>query len=507
MKLLSYGLTLANAGFVGPIGVAKGAVNGFASSLSKAGNIITGFASLPGAIRTLVEPFTQPITLAGDMEALETSFKALLKNGPAAKAMVKDLIEFADVTPFDPVPVAAAGKQLLAFSFAAKEVKPLLKDIGDLSAGMEKPIEEVADAFGRMKAGQFGEAFERMRAFGISMQDLKGEGLKFDSSGSYKGSVETAIEGVRRIIRRKFGGGMNDLSTTFKGLFSTFQGYWDGLQRSFGRPMMQALKPALESGTDLLKQWTPMAKTFGEGIGKGLIVVQELFKNGDLWKVAANGLKWAGAELINQLNAGFKGVVAGLFANMAGAASILQKIVGESGIWDGIGKKMESVFLGLKSILLETFADVMENLPGILGGGKGKGNALLGGSLIAKGQAGLASNAGDRAFSSVDLEGIVTEIGKAFQGTTSAFKNAYQNAEPVIPTGEYAARLDGMISPLLAKADAFFSVQNGDEPAKKTASKVEGILKFIDNNGLTIVRNLQLIADKIETGQQGLFAS
>jgi hypothetical protein len=284
---MHYSLSLSTAAFTGPLRGAMSALGGLTGSLSKIGNITTGISSMRGALDTLVSPFTKPVTLAGDMESLETSFRALLKNGPAAKSMVADLMQFADATPFNPEPVAQAGKQLLAFGFAAKSIKPLLSDIGDLAAGMGRPIDEVADAFGRLNSGQFGEAFESMRRFGISMKDLEQQGLQFDKAGSFRGSTDQAIEAVRAIIRTKFGGGMEELSKTFQGKVSTMQGYWAALQRSLGEPIMDSLKPAIDQAIVDFQRLTPVGKEIGKEIGNSLSGALHAFNDGELRTVSS----------------------------------------------------------------------------------------------------------------------------------------------------------------------------------------------------------------------------
>jgi len=546
---LSYSLSLATGGFTAPLRGAMSATKSLVSGLASLGSITMGLASLPQAIGNIMAPLRQPISLAADMEALNTSFRALLKDGGAAKTLVEELISFADVTPFDPVPVAQTGKQLLAFGFAAKSIKPLLTDIGDLAAAMEKPIEDVGAAFGRLNAGDFGEAFLRLRDFGISKTDLEGAGLQFDRSGSFRGSAAKAIEAVRSIIRSKFGGGMADLSQTFKGLFSTFRGYWDALQRAFGKPIMQALKPALQDGTNILQSWIPKAEEWGQKIATAIATIRELFQSGDLWEAARLGLTIAGKELVNILNAGLQGVIAAAISGLAQAAGIFQRLMGESGLWEGIGQKLEAVFLGLKATLLETFADIKESLPAWMGGGpdgpsesdaaeierlQGKialyrqqlkdneryGNrfvadsltadiaqaeskikelsGLRGGAELARQGAASASAAGDAALASVDLQGIVTQIGEGLKNTAGAFVAGYQGAGQIMPTGDDTAALNALFAAPLAKAQAFFDQQNGEKTraaAEETKTNTKGILQHTDG----ILSGLHLIEGRLQT--------
>lgn len=298
---MHYSLSLATGAFVGPLRGAMSALGGLTGTLSNLGNITTGISSIKGALETIIAPLTKPVTLAGDMEALETSFRALLKSGPAAKSMVQDLMQFADATPFNPEPVAEAGKQLLAFGFAAKSIKPLLTDIGDLAAVMNKPIEEVADAFGRLQSGQFGEAFEAMKRFGIARKDLVEAGLKFDKGGSFIGSTDQALEAVRSVIRSKFGGSMEELAKTFEGKVSTMEGYWNQLQRTVGGPLMESLKPAIEDATKELQKLVPEGERIGKDLGESLSGALHSFTAGD-------------GTLGQRLGEGFKSLAASLSA-------------------------------------------------------------------------------------------------------------------------------------------------------------------------------------------------
>jgi len=548
---LKYSLSLATGGFTGPLRGAMRAAKGATGTLSSLGNVATGLASLPQAFGNLLAPLQQPITLAADMEALHTSFKTLLRDGAAAKSLVSDLMKFADVTPFDPVPVARTGKQLLAFGFQARQVKPLLKDIGDLAAGMEKPIEDVGSAFGRLNAGDFGEAFERMRDFGISRADLEGVGLKFDRSGSFQGSAEQALEGVRRIIRRKFGGGMADLSQTFKGVMSNLQAAWDKIQVSFGQPIMKAIEPIIEQGTEALKKWEPEAKKVGEAIAKGITVVRQLFVSGELWEAARLGLTIAGKELVNLLHSGLQGMVAALTAGLAGAAGVFQSLMGESGLWEGIGKMLNSQVMSLRAALLDTVADVVESLPAFLGGGKhqissadaaiiknlednksklfaqreqaaAKGlNTSRLDALIALRDQQIAEKQGLRGkaeasnrmaselsldaaalIGSLDIKGLVEEMGKAASDTGSAFQQGVADSLPPMPIGNDIANLNA----IMARVESFMSKSNTDTRTQKDLlNNMKAMVKHADG----IVGNLQRIETKLEDSlsTRGAFAT
>ena len=140
-------------------------------------------------------------------ERAELSFSVLLDSGEKAKALMADLTSFADATPFESQEIIDAGKKLVPYGVDASQVKDILTDLGDTAATMEVNITDVAGAFGRLKAGDFGEAFERFRDFGISREMLEGQGAN---------STNPAIQGKRgrghdaaRRMKDKFGGTMD----------------------------------------------------------------------------------------------------------------------------------------------------------------------------------------------------------------------------------------------------------------------------------------------------------
>jgi len=284
--------------------------------------------------------------------------------------------------------VMEAGRQLLAFGFKVKELKPLLRDVGDLSAGMKKPLEEVAGVFGRIKAGSFGEAFERLREFGVSRQDLEGAGLKFDKGGGYAGSVNEAMEAVRGVIQTKFGGSMEKLSSTTSGLLSTLRGKISGIMTEFGRPLNDAIKPlltgAIERASTLQATFKNLRSHFSNLFGTEQVVK---FKGGTVGKVSSKGvfdgaqdavelaIHAGGVKGLNFLMKGFRATVA-VFSEALGQgmAALLQPSFWSS-LWhlfsaltNAIGGMLLNAFREPIALLQAGVEAAMAHLPKALGG-------------------------------------------------------------------------------------------------------------------------------------------
>jgi len=84
-------------------------------------------------------------------EQLNIAFTTFLKSGEKAKKLIKELVQFAILTPFSPDQVNQAARSLLAFGFKAKEILPTLRMLGDVSAGTGKDLSEMAVIFGQIR--------------------------------------------------------------------------------------------------------------------------------------------------------------------------------------------------------------------------------------------------------------------------------------------------------------------------------------------------------------------
>jgi len=197
----------------------KSGMQEWGSDMQSTGSTLTTAVSAPLALAG-----GWAIKLAGNLEATALSFKVLTKDAAAALSIQKQLNDYADKSPFESDDVTLAGKRMVAYKFAIRDVMPYLKDAGDLAAAFADQgvkVADIAGVFGRLKSGDFGEAFARLRDFGIDRKQLEGEGLKFDKSGSYQGSVQDALSAVRKIIQTNYGGMADALGTTLPGMLAT----------------------------------------------------------------------------------------------------------------------------------------------------------------------------------------------------------------------------------------------------------------------------------------------
>jgi len=170
------------------------------------------------------------IAIGASLEQTEISLATFLGSTNKAREAMKLFRDFATQTPFELPEVIAGGRQLLAFGFSLKEVEGVLRDAGNAAAGTGANVLDLTRAFGRLKSGDFGEALERFRDFGINLRALRPE--LFTKAGSFTGTAKEAVEAVRKVIQegsgefKGFNGLMEKQAASFNGIMSMLSDAW-----------------------------------------------------------------------------------------------------------------------------------------------------------------------------------------------------------------------------------------------------------------------------------------
>lgn len=203
---------------------AEGSVDGFSSKLpqiaSGAAAIVTALgAAAIGAIKS-----------AGEAEKAAVSFKVMLGSAAAAKKTVAELKDFAANTPFEFPEVQAAAKKLLAFNTPAKELKETLRQLGDIASGVDAPIGEIAEVFGkaRVQGRLFAEDINQFQGRGIPIvtELAKVIGVSTDEIRKLVEQGKVGFPELQQVFTNltnegsRFGGLMAEQSKTIPGLIS-----------------------------------------------------------------------------------------------------------------------------------------------------------------------------------------------------------------------------------------------------------------------------------------------
>lgn len=276
------GIGAAFRGLTGPIGLVTAALGA------------AGVAGSAGIIK-----------LASDMESLDTQFKVLLGSASAASQMMDQINKFAAKTPFEQMELAKAAKQLLAYGEAQGDVIPTLRKLGDVSALSGARLEDLVNIYGKVRGqgkltaetlDQFQErgipiVAELAKHFGIAESEIRG----MVSEGKVGfGDVQQAIASLTSEGGR-FAGGMEELSKTTGGLWSTVTGNLKTLLAEFGKSIIGAfnLKDVLAGLGDWLGNLAenfqtiagPTIEWLGAGVSRVVGVIRAVWSALSAWFV------------------------------------------------------------------------------------------------------------------------------------------------------------------------------------------------------------------------------
>ena len=125
----------------------KGLANfadGAVTSMAKIGLAIDG-------ARKAIDLLSTPLALSADLEQTAVSFEVLLGSAEKSKDMMESLRDFAASTPFQFPEISSSAKKLIAFGQSADSIVPTLTRLGNLSAGLGVPFEDLANLFGKAR--------------------------------------------------------------------------------------------------------------------------------------------------------------------------------------------------------------------------------------------------------------------------------------------------------------------------------------------------------------------
>ena len=115
-------------------------------SFKDTGKELTKYATLPIA---LIGGFA--LRSSAQLEDLRVSFETMLGSAEKADTLIRQLIDFAAKTPFQLPQVQENAKQLLAMGIETEKILPTLKALGDVAAGVGRPLSRIALNYGQVR--------------------------------------------------------------------------------------------------------------------------------------------------------------------------------------------------------------------------------------------------------------------------------------------------------------------------------------------------------------------
>lgn len=261
-----------------------------------------GFSGVAGAISGIAGKltdltgidfsFSNMISLAAEAETTATSFEVLLGSAGQAQAMLNELNDFAASTPFQFEEINSSAKQLIAFGEQAGNVTGVLTSLGDVSAGLNIPLGELTEIYGkaRTQGRLFMEDINQLAGRGIPIHQelakqfgVTGEEVReLVSSGQVNfGHLQQAMQDLTG-EGGQFAGLMEKQSQTLAGQWSTMQDNISIVLRDIGTAMSETF-----DFKEIIGGVTSFAQDFGTGLAIVLDYAKFTTDNwGLLWEIA-----------------------------------------------------------------------------------------------------------------------------------------------------------------------------------------------------------------------------
>lgn len=213
------------------------------------------------------------IEQAAAFEQSKIAFSTMLGSQEKGLALLQNLSDFAAKTPFTLQGVEGSAKMLLAMGIEADKIIPTLKSLGDVASGLSVPIDQLALAYGQVRAA--GQLYgTELRQFVMAGVPIMGQLAK--QFGVTESEIKDMVEkgkigfkDVEKAFQSMSGEGgtffnlMDAQSKTFSGQVSNMKDNLTKLAREIGGPLIEALKPALEAINNFMNTITNRIREVG----------------------------------------------------------------------------------------------------------------------------------------------------------------------------------------------------------------------------------------------------
>lgn len=100
----------------------------------------------------LIAAGTYALMASANIEKMQTSFISMLGSREKAAQLMKDMEAISSKSPFELNQIVEATRQLVAFGLPVKDAISKMQMLGDVAAGTNQPLSEIAEIYGRVQA-------------------------------------------------------------------------------------------------------------------------------------------------------------------------------------------------------------------------------------------------------------------------------------------------------------------------------------------------------------------
>lgn len=267
----------------------KGDIKGITNFDNKITGLKTNILGLSAIFASTTAALGYFLNEAAKLEQTKIAFEVMTNSVQLGQKLIKDLFRFARTTPFQIPGVLQASKILLAMGITAEEQIDVLTKIGHVAAGINKPLDQLASIFGRVRAAGYltGYEMERLRRAGVPLGAYLSELLKRPEKDILQMirrkeiSFEMFAEGWELMVKKRFPNLMGKLLLTFKGITSNIKDYIYEIVAFSGEellPVFKLMANQLENLLDTSRELIGLKfKQFFGGISSALILINKGF--------------------------------------------------------------------------------------------------------------------------------------------------------------------------------------------------------------------------------------
>ena len=354
---------------------AKGGLGQFAEKFFYIGNLVGTVAGTIKSVGQTVHNFT--VGAAADMEQTSVAFETLIGNTELARDTIKQIQDLGAQTPFQFPELADAGRKLIAFGTSAETVRDELAMVGDIASGIQAPIGEIAEIYGKARV--------QGRLFAEDINQLTGRGIPVITEfaalfGTTEANIKSMVTNgelgftdLQLVFERmtseggKFNNMMEAQSQTFNGLVSTVQDNVNVVLTNLGAKIIETfdLKGALEGGIKFINDNMPLIEGVIDtafnfittAIGMGKTAVSQLSDEFNVFWTSLQTIWNVGLKpLLEALGPLFKAT----FETAGIAIKLLMDVV--TGVVSGIAALLEGDFKGFVTAFVQLGKDMVQGL-------------------------------------------------------------------------------------------------------------------------------------------------
>lgn len=207
----------------------------------------------------------QVVNVRGEFQQLEVAFTTMLGSKEKSDKLMSELVRTAAITPFGMQEVAQGAKQLLAYGTAAEDVNETLTRLGDISAGLSVPLNDLVYLYGTtMVQGRlFAQDVRQFTGRGIPLVRELAEmyGVTAEEINAMVSAGQIGFADVQKVINKMTDSGgqfynlMKEQSKTLTGQISNLEDAWDNMLNSIGKGQEGLLSSVIGGATSIVENY------------------------------------------------------------------------------------------------------------------------------------------------------------------------------------------------------------------------------------------------------------